>query len=119
MIHKRFPNGHQKSHQYESRHFKLVELLSKDHLLIAINQRRWHDCIPFLLGRFKDDLVTSFPINKQCNEICFVNKLLSGDVQISEKNILAQDTGRKVSIKNKLDIFRGRQMTDFIDLETL
>ncbi|KRY30392.1 hypothetical protein T01_6823 [Trichinella spiralis] len=50
---------------------------------------------------------------------CFVNKLLSGDVQISEKNILAQDTGRKVSIKNKLDIFRGRQMTDFIDLETL
>ncbi|KRX75223.1 hypothetical protein T06_16197 [Trichinella sp. T6] len=24
---------------------------------------------------------------------CFVNKLLSGDVQISEKNILAQDTG--------------------------
>ncbi|KRZ96488.1 hypothetical protein T08_13421 [Trichinella sp. T8] len=33
--------------------------------------------------------------------ICFVNKLLSGDVQISEKNILAQDTGSNFFQKSR------------------
>ncbi|KRZ51137.1 hypothetical protein T02_15636 [Trichinella nativa] len=32
---------------------------------------------------------------------CFVNKLLSGDVQISEKNILAQDTGSNFFQKSR------------------
>ncbi|KRY19991.1 hypothetical protein T12_7092 [Trichinella patagoniensis] len=49
--------------------------------------------MPYPIPLMKKAVVHQFYSLQYLTMTCFVNKLLSGDVQISEKNILAQDTG--------------------------